>query len=62
MRQYWATQTEAAELYGVDPRTIRNWDQRYPGQISKVKLGRYRMYNLSDLADLVRRYNLVLVA
>lgn len=44
---------EAAELLGISPMTLRNWDQR--GKLKPVRnpINGYRLYKKSDLKKLL---------
>jgi len=45
---------EAAEMLGVSPNTLRNWDR--VGKLKAIRhpVNQYRMYRLSDIALLLR--------
>jgi excisionase family DNA binding protein len=46
---------EAAELFGVTPQTIRNWDRKGKLKASRHPMNNYRLYNRRELEKIVRR-------
>lgn len=53
VRRYWMTTNEAAEAFGVTRQTVRNWVKA--GKVQSTKLGRYRMVNVDDMTQIMRR-------
>lgn len=53
MNERYLKINEVAEILGVTPLTLRNWDKR--GQLVAYRnpLNNYRMYRYSDVADLL---------
>lgn len=45
---------EAAELLGVSPSTLRNWDRDGKLRAKRHPLNRYRLYRRDDLENLLK--------
>lgn len=46
---------EASKMLGVTPLTLRNWDKNGKLAASRHPLNNYRVYNLTDIEDLLKR-------
>ncbi|MEK7186956.1 MAG: helix-turn-helix domain-containing protein [Patescibacteria group bacterium] len=53
MREIYFTIKEAAEILGVSPLTLRNWDKsgKFPAQ--RHPMNNYRVYKLSSLEKII---------
>ena len=45
---------EAAEILGVSPLTLRNWDKSGKFKAARHPMNNYRVYKLSDLERVIR--------
>lgn len=54
MREIYFSIKEAAEILGVSPLTLRNWDKSGKFQASRHPMNNYRVYRLSALEDIIR--------
>lgn len=48
---------EAAELLGVSPSTLRNWDREGKLKATRHPVNGYRLYRRDDLEQLIDRLN-----
>jgi len=53
--KYHLTIKEAAEIFGVTPQTIRNWDKKGKLKTFRHPMNNYRMYDRSELEKIVRK-------
>ena len=54
MKEIYFSIKEAAEILGVSPLTLRNWDKagKFPAQ--RHQMNNYRVYKLSALENIIR--------
>ena len=55
MWKKYLTIKEAAELLGVTPLTLRNWDRRGQLRAHRHPVNNYRLYRLADLETFMHR-------
>ena len=55
MATKYVTIKEAAEILGVAPLTLRNWDKKGKLVASRHPLNNYRVYNIADIEGLLKR-------
>jgi len=59
---FFLTVKEAAELIGVSPSTIRNWDRTGKVKAIRHPVNNYRLYNRNELLFIFERITLNSVA
>ncbi|OHA14791.1 MAG: hypothetical protein A2909_01865 [Candidatus Tagabacteria bacterium RIFCSPLOWO2_01_FULL_39_11] len=55
MVQKYVTIKEAAELLGVSPLTLRNWDKKGFLEPARHPINNYRVYSITDLENFIKR-------
>lgn len=45
---------EIAQILGIHPHTLRNWDKAGKISVRRNKLNNYRVYTASDLSELIK--------
>lgn len=45
---------EAAELLGVDPATLRNWEKQKKIKVYRNPINKYRLYDREELEQLLK--------
>ena len=55
---FFLTVKEAAELIGVSPSTIRNWDRTGKVKAIRHPVNNYRLYNRNELLSIFERITL----
>jgi len=55
MSTKYLTIKQAASMLGVTPLTLRNWDKKGKLVVSRHPLNNYRIYNLADIENLLKR-------
>lgn len=53
MKEIYFSIKEAAEILGVSPLTLRNWDKSGKFRAHRHPMNNYRVYKLSALEDIV---------
>ena len=53
MKEIYFTIKEAAEILGVSPLTLRNWDKSGKFKASRHPMNNYRVYKLSNLEEII---------
>lgn len=53
MNEKYLTIREVAEILGVTPLTLRNWDKKGLLAAARNPINNYRMYRYSEIADFV---------
>ena len=53
MREIYFSIKEAAEILGVTPLTLRNWDRSGKFPAARHPMNNYRVYKLSDLEKII---------
>lgn len=51
----YLTIKEASKMLGVTPLTLRNWDKNGKLTASRHPLNNYRVYNVTDIENLLKR-------
>ena len=54
----YLTIKEAAEMIGVSPLTLRNWDRDGKLKASRNPINNYRLYKLEDIRAFLRKIDL----
>ena len=53
MKEIYFSIKEAAEILGVSPLTLRNWDKSGKFRASRHPMNNYRVYKLSSLENVI---------
>ncbi|MBI1974265.1 MAG: MerR family DNA-binding transcriptional regulator [Candidatus Zambryskibacteria bacterium] len=53
MKELYFSIKEAAQILGVSPLTLRNWDKSGKFRASRHPMNNYRVYKLSALEDII---------
>lgn len=53
MKEIYFSIKEAAEILGVSPLTLRNWDKSGKFKAARHPMNNYRVYKLSALEDII---------
>jgi DNA-binding transcriptional MerR regulator len=53
MKEYYFSIKEAAEILGVSPLTLRNWDRSGKFKAQRHPMNNYRVYRLSSLEKII---------
>jgi DNA-binding transcriptional MerR regulator len=53
MKEIYFSIKEAAEILGVSPLTLRNWDKSGKFKANRHPMNNYRVYKLSALEDII---------
>lgn len=62
MPKKFLTVREVAQLLGVTPLTVRNWDTRGKLTAHRHPMNNYRLYKVEDVEELVREFEISKVA
>ena len=54
MKEIYFSIKEAAEILGVTPLTLRNWDKSGKFKANRHPMNNYRVYKLSSLESIIR--------
>lgn len=55
MSDSYITIKQASKILGVTPLTLRNWDKQGKLMASRHPFNNYRVYNISDINNLIKR-------
>ena len=55
MPKKYLTVKEVAQLLGITPLTVRNWDKKGVLQAYRNPINNYRLYRVEDVEELMKR-------